>query len=70
MPLFHANAWSLPFSAAMCGAKMVLPGPKLDPESLYGLIEQEACTKGTPVGNMRSEHFLRPLWVDIGIGER
>ena len=45
VPLFHANAWSLPFSAAMCGAKMVLPGPKLDPESLYGLIEQEACTK-------------------------
>jgi 3-(methylthio)propionyl---CoA ligase len=45
VPLFHANAWSLPFSAAMCGAKMVLPGPKLDPESLYMLLEQEACTK-------------------------
>ena len=35
VPLFHANAWSLPFSAAMCGAKMELPGPRLDPESLY-----------------------------------
>ena len=45
VPLFHANAWSLPFSAAMCGAKMVLPGPKLDPESLYMLLEQEGCTK-------------------------
>ena len=45
VPLFHANAWSLPFSAAMCGAKLVLPGPKLDPESLYMLLESEGCTK-------------------------
>jgi len=45
VPLFHANAWSLPFSAAMCGAKLVLPGPKLDPESLYRLLENEECTK-------------------------
>jgi len=45
VPLFHANAWSLPFSAAMCGAKLVLPGPKLDPESLYTLLESEECTK-------------------------
>jgi acyl-CoA synthetase (AMP-forming)/AMP-acid ligase II len=45
VPLFHANAWSLPFSAAMCGAKLVLPGPKLDPESIYTLLDQEQCTK-------------------------
>jgi 3-(methylthio)propionyl---CoA ligase len=45
VPLFHANAWSLPFSAAMCGAKLVLPGPKLDPESIYMLLEKEECTK-------------------------
>ena len=45
VPLFHANAWSLPFSAAMCGAKLVLPGPKLDPESIYVLLETEQCTK-------------------------
>ena len=45
VPLFHANAWSLPFSAAMCGAKLVLPGPRLDPESLYTLLESEGCTK-------------------------
>jgi fatty-acyl-CoA synthase len=45
VPLFHANAWSIPFSAAMCGAKLVLPGPKLDPESIYLLLEQEGCTK-------------------------
>lgn len=45
VPLFHANAWSLPFSAAMCGAKLVLPGPRLDPESIYMLLAQEGCTK-------------------------
>jgi fatty-acyl-CoA synthase len=45
VPLFHANAWSLPFSAAMCGAKLVLPGPRLDPESLYMLLESEGCAK-------------------------
>jgi acyl-CoA synthetase (AMP-forming)/AMP-acid ligase II len=45
VPLFHANAWSLPFSGAMSGAKMILPGPKLDPESLFMLIETEQVTK-------------------------
>jgi fatty-acyl-CoA synthase len=45
VPLFHANAWSLPFSGAMAGAKMVLPGPKLDPQSLYMLMETEGITK-------------------------
>ncbi len=45
VPLFHANAWAVPFAAAMCGAKLILPGPKLDPESIYLLLEQESCTK-------------------------
>jgi fatty-acyl-CoA synthase len=41
VPMFHANAWGLPFAAAAAGAKLVLPGPKLDPVSLYELLEQE-----------------------------
>ncbi len=45
VPLFHANAWSVPFSGAMCGMKLVLPGPRLDPESLYTLMTEERCTK-------------------------
>ena len=45
VPLFHANAWSLPFSAAMSGAKLVLPGPRLDPESITMLLDAEGCTK-------------------------
>jgi acyl-CoA synthetase (AMP-forming)/AMP-acid ligase II len=45
VPLFHANAWSVPFSGAMCGMKLVLPGPRLDPESLFTLMAEEGCTK-------------------------
>ncbi len=43
-PMFHANAWSLPYGCAMTGAKLVLPGPRLDPASLHGLIEDEGVT--------------------------
>jgi fatty-acyl-CoA synthase len=43
-PMFHANSWGVPFTAAMVGAKLVLPGPHLDPESLLDLIERERVT--------------------------
>ena len=43
-PLFHVNAWGIPFAAAMCGAKLVLPGGALDGESLYNLMRDEGCT--------------------------
>jgi 3-(methylthio)propionyl---CoA ligase len=44
VPMFHANAWSLPYSAAQVGAKLVLPGPHLDGASLYELFETEKIT--------------------------
>lgn len=44
VPLFHANAWGVPFAAALSGAKLVLPGPRLDPESIYTLLDTEGCT--------------------------
>jgi len=45
VPLFHVNAWGLPYSALMCGAKLVLPGPKMgDGEALYELIDSEEVT--------------------------
>ncbi|MCY7307968.1 MAG: fatty-acid--CoA ligase [Rhodoferax sp.] len=44
VPMFHANAWSLPYSAAMTGAKMVFPGAALDGKSVYELIESEKVT--------------------------
>jgi len=44
VPMFHANAWGLPFTAAFVGAKLVFPGPHLDPESLLELMEGERVT--------------------------
>jgi len=44
VPMFHVNAWGLPYSAAMTGAKLVLPGPRLDGASLAALIRDEAVT--------------------------
>ena len=41
VPMFHVNAWGLPYSACMVGAKLVLPGPGLDGKSLYDLFESE-----------------------------
>lgn len=42
VPMFHVNAWGLPYSAPMAGAKLVLPGDKMgDGETLQRLIEQE-----------------------------
>jgi acyl-CoA synthetase (AMP-forming)/AMP-acid ligase II len=43
-PLFHVNCWGIPFAAAGTGAKLVLPGMKLDGASLFELIRDEAIT--------------------------
>ncbi|AOJ33913.1 3-(methylthio)propionyl-CoA ligase [Burkholderia metallica] len=44
VPMFHVNAWELPYSAPLVGAKLVLPGQRLDGASLYELIEGEQVT--------------------------
>ncbi|MFZ6742504.1 3-(methylthio)propionyl-CoA ligase [Undibacterium sp. JH2W] len=44
VPMFHVNAWGLPYSAPLNGAKLVFPGPHLDGKSLYELFEQEKVT--------------------------
>ena len=44
VPMFHVNAWGIPYSAAMTGAKLVFPGPALDGKSVYELIESEKVT--------------------------
>jgi fatty-acyl-CoA synthase len=45
VPMFHVNAWGIPYAAAMAGSKLVLPGPKMgDPETLHRLIETEQVT--------------------------
>ena len=44
VPMFHVNAWGIPYSAAMTGAKLVFPGPAMDGKSVYELIEGEGVT--------------------------
>ncbi|WP_046114318.1 3-(methylthio)propionyl-CoA ligase [Aquincola tertiaricarbonis] len=44
VPMFHVNAWGLPYAGAMVGCKLVFPGPALDGRSLHGLIESEQVT--------------------------
>jgi len=44
VPMFHVNAWGIPYGATMTGAKLVFPGPKLDGESIHELLVSEGVT--------------------------
>ena len=44
VPMFHANAWGMPYAAAMAGAKLVLPGARMDGENIYSLMRDEGVT--------------------------
>ena len=44
VPMFHVNAWGIPYAAALTGAKLVFPGPGLDGKSVYELLESEQVT--------------------------
>ncbi|MDC0365169.1 long-chain fatty acid--CoA ligase [Gammaproteobacteria bacterium] len=50
VPMFHVNAWGVPYSALINGFTLVLPGHALDGESLYELVQQESvdCLLGVP----------------------
>ncbi|WP_394790317.1 3-(methylthio)propionyl-CoA ligase [Rhodoferax sp.] len=61
VPMFHVNAWGIPYSAALTGCKLVFPGPALDGKSVYELIESEQVTfaAGVPtVWQMLLGHML------------
>jgi acyl-CoA synthetase (AMP-forming)/AMP-acid ligase II len=62
VPMFHVNAWGIPYSAAMVGCKLVFPGPNLDGKSIYELLSTEGVTfaAGVPtVWQMLLDH-MRP----------
>jgi fatty-acyl-CoA synthase len=62
VPMFHANSWSIAFSAPMMGSKLVMPGALLDGASIHQLLEQEAVTisAGVPtVWLMLLQHLER-----------
>ena len=44
VPMFHVNAWGIPYSAALTGCKVVFPGPAMDGKSIYELMEAEGVT--------------------------
>jgi acyl-CoA synthetase (AMP-forming)/AMP-acid ligase II len=44
VPMFHVNAWGMPYAGAMCGARLVMPGPALDGKSVYQLMRDEKVT--------------------------
>ncbi|SEV80476.1 long-chain-fatty-acid--CoA ligase [Natrinema salifodinae] len=44
VPMYHVNGWGLPYTATMCGSKLVLPGPKTDSERIAELIDREDVT--------------------------
>ena len=44
VPMFHANAWGLPFASVWFGTKLVLPGPNMTPQAIASLIEEEKVT--------------------------
>jgi fatty-acyl-CoA synthase len=49
VPMFHVNAWGLPYSCALTGTKLVFPGPHLDGKSLHELFEAEGVTMSAGV---------------------
>jgi 3-(methylthio)propionyl---CoA ligase len=50
VPMFHVNAWGIPYSAALTGCRLVFPGPAMDGKSIYEMIESEevTCAAGVP----------------------
>lgn len=49
VPMFHVNAWGIPYAAPLAGCKLVLPGPALDGASLHALIKDEGVTSAAGV---------------------
>ena len=50
VPLFHANAWGIPYASAMAGSRLVFPGPFLDGPNVYKMLSEEriSLTFGVP----------------------
>jgi fatty-acyl-CoA synthase len=64
-PMFHANAWGLPYSGWLAGSDFVMPGPHLQPDKVRALIEATrptfTATVPTMVGDLLRAHRERPL---------
>lgn len=56
VPMFHVNAWGIPYATPFTGTKLVNPGPKLDGDSLWDLMETEGVTASAGVPT---------IWLDL-----
>ncbi len=67
VPMFHANAWGLPFTAVLVGAKLVFPGPFLKPQDMAQMIQDERVTvaAGVPTLWIGLYHALKSASYDI-----
>ncbi|UTN35969.1 3-(methylthio)propionyl-CoA ligase (plasmid) [Pseudomonas aeruginosa] len=67
VPMFHVNAWGMPYAGAMCGAKLVLPGPALDGASIYELMRDEGVTLalGVPTVWMMLQQYVEAAGLDV-----
>lgn len=65
-PMFHVNAWGLPYSAAMIGARLLLPGPALDAASLYSFMRAEGATAaiGVPTIWLQFQQYVQAQSLD------
>lgn len=75
VPMFHVNAWGIPYSAVMAGTTLVFPGPSMRPEALADLMDRHrvTCTAGVPTIWMGmlpllDKHDLSSLRVVVGGG--
>lgn len=75
VPMFHVNAWGIPYSSVLAGANLVFPGPAMRPESLVRQLERHrvTCTAGVPTIWMGmlpllGDHDLSSLRLVIGGG--
>jgi fatty-acyl-CoA synthase len=67
VPMFHVNAWGMPFSGAAAGAKQVFPGPSPEPEDIANLIENEGVTltAGVPTVWLGLLEYMEDNEVDL-----
>jgi fatty-acyl-CoA synthase len=72
VPMFHVNAWGMPFSTTAAGAKHVYPGPAPDPADIASLIEEEevTLTAGVPTVWLGLLEYLQENDADISSLER
>jgi fatty-acyl-CoA synthase len=66
VPMFHANAWGLPYGAMMTGASLVLPGPSSDPTHLLTLMENERVTVAGAVPTVWTSLVPQLAFHDLG----